>query len=695
MAPPAPAAPEAVTMTRPGLHPDHLTDLRKSGLSDETIAAARLHSARPQDLPRLCGRPVPDGTTGLVFEYDDTYSRVKLFHPLRDGDGREVKYLQPSGSPVRAYLPPGVSGILADPSRSVCITEGEKKALKLTQEGFPTIGLGGLWNFREKELPADGLIPDLEAVTWAGRIVYLVPDSDAWTNEQVLLAVYRLARLLEARGAAPWVVKLPAGPGEAKQGADDYLVAKGPGAFRRLAEKAITLGHPAFRPWREQEKAKAREAAKPGPLPPELAGRRMHPALHFEPDGLASVGIVTVGPDGKETAEIITSTRQRYPAEAIGAALVAPPFAYPDLVNRWRLEDVARFLEGKDSPPTFEGAVAAAWDRLDSLLELGRDPETVALATWAVATYFFPAFLAFPRLDLRGERGSGKSKTLDILSAITFNGLSYTAPTTAILFRLAHRLRPTFCLDEIEGLDREERKEILSIINRGYTIGGRVPRCEGDENVVRSWDIYCPIAMAGIQGLNRVTEDRAITIVMARGKDPGRLNADVNPADPRFAEIRDVCFRLAVLRAGEVAETYRTLSLPDWLLARERQLWRPLLTIAHLADREAGDLNLVSDLLTFAREQGQDRAGLSDEAEALVSVLADRRAGGGEDVVLPGDLCEDLQTAMKLKDPPSPQRVGRWMKRLGFPRAPRCAGGKRWLVTAEALADLRKRYGET
>jgi hypothetical protein len=683
------------TATLPALHPAHLEDLRRSGLSDETIAAARLYSARPQDLASLCGCQVPDGTSGLVIPYDEDgrYGRVKLFPPLRNPDGKEQKYGQPLGSHVRAYFPPSLAEALQDPSRSLLLTEGEKKALKLTQEGFPTIGLGGMWNFREKELPADALIPELEAVTWAGRIVYLVPDSDAWTNEHVLLAVFRFARLLETRGATVLVVKLSTLPGQTKTGADDFLVRNGSTAFRRLQENHVNLGHLAFRPFREQEKAKGRAAKASQPLPPELAGRRIHPTLHFEADGLATVGIVTVGPDGNPTTEIITSTRERFPTETITPALAARPFAYPDVVDRWRPEDVTRFLEKKDPPATFESAVAHTWDRLDSLLELGRDCETVTLATWAVASYFHPAFLAFPRLDLRGERHTGKSKTLSILGAVSFNGLFFVTPTPAVLFRLAEPLRPTFCLDEIEKLASDEKQEILAFLNSGYKAGARVPRCEGDAHVVKSYAVYSPVALAGIAGVNRVTEDRAITLVLARGKDPVKLNAEVDPTDYRFAEIRDVCFRLALLRWREVAAAVRTLALPDWLMGRERELWRPLLAVASLADGEAGNLGLVRDLLDLAREQGQDRAGLSDEAEALVSVLTEKLAGAGEIILHPGDLCDDVKAALRWKDPPRPETVGRWMKRLKIPKAPRGAGGVRYAVTEAVLSDIRARAG--
>jgi len=683
---------QGTAATVSSLSPAHQEDLRRSGLSEATITAAGLYSVDAPELSGLVGRPIPQGTTGLVFRYHgcDGFTRVKLVPPLVDADGKPISYLQRGGTGCRLYVPPSVAPVLADVTKPLAFVEGEKKTLAVCQAGWLAVGIGGIWNFT-----TDGaLIPDIKAIPLQGRILRIVPDGETWEREDLLLAVFRFARLLEAEGATVLIVKLPVLGGE-KTGADDFLVAKGPAAFRRLQKNAVTLGHPAFKPWREQEKAKARQSGKASvPLPSELVGRRIHPALHFDPaDDFAAVGIVTIGPDGAPLTEIITSARQRYPTEAIGAALAARPFAYADLVDRWRPEDVARFLAGKDAPPTFESAVARIWGLVDSLLQLGRDSEAVVLAVWTVVTYFFPVFLAFPRQDLRGERRTGKSKSLSIQAAVSFNGLLRVSPTPAVLFRLAEPLRPTLCLDEIEGLAGDEKREILAILNAGYRAGGRVDRCEGDDHIVKSYNIYTPVALAGITGLNAVTEDRCITIVMARGKDRARLNADVDPTDPRLAEIRDLCYRLALLRWQEVAETYRTLTLPDWLVGRERELWRPLLAVAHLADREAGNLGLVQDLLELAREQGQDRAGLSDEAEALVSVLAEKLAGEGEMIVHPGDLCDDLKAALRWKDPPRPETVGRWLKRLKIPRAPRASGGVRYIVTEAGLDEIRARAG--
>jgi hypothetical protein len=56
-------------MEIPNLVPDPLAKLGAPGLRDQTIAVARLSSARPADLPRLIGRTLPDGVLGPVLPY--------------------------------------------------------------------------------------------------------------------------------------------------------------------------------------------------------------------------------------------------------------------------------------------------------------------------------------------------------------------------------------------------------------------------------------------------------------------------------------------------------------------------------------------------------------------------------------------------------------------------------------------------
>ena len=61
--------------------------------------------------------------------------------------------------------------------------------------------------------------------------------------------------------------------------------------------------------------------------------------------------------------------------------------------------------------------------------------------------------------------------------------------------------------------------------------------------------------------------------------DSGRCNT-------ALARIRDGCYRLLLTRSGALAAGLAAVPLPGWLNARARELWRPLLGLAHVADQE-------------------------------------------------------------------------------------------------------------
>jgi len=196
-------------------HPDHLADLRASGLSDETIRAASVYSLRPRDFACFFNlrRGVPQEIeTALCFPYQGAeFARIKLFPSLG-----KMKYAQPPKSGARLYMPFSVD------DRPVFVAEGEKKALAAFQAGLNAVGIGGLWNWLNNGEP----VADLDAVAWDGRETTIVPDSDVWQRPDLLRAVFALGRELQGRGARVYVAQIPQ-PGAAKVGLDDYLLAGG------------------------------------------------------------------------------------------------------------------------------------------------------------------------------------------------------------------------------------------------------------------------------------------------------------------------------------------------------------------------------------------------------------------------------------------------------------------------------------
>jgi len=211
-------------------YPDHLADLRTSGLEDETIKTAGVYSLRPSDFSLFFGRNGPPSAlnTALCFPYQGhAFARIKLFPNLG-----KMKYSQPPKTNPRLYIPFQVS------NGPVYICEGEKKTLAAIQAGMNAAGIGGLWSWLTKGQPID----DLNLIDCDGRDVVIIPDSDVFQRQDLLRAVYALGRELTERGATVSVAEIPQ-PGQKKIGLDDYLVAGG----RVENLETFTLGGQTFR----------------------------------------------------------------------------------------------------------------------------------------------------------------------------------------------------------------------------------------------------------------------------------------------------------------------------------------------------------------------------------------------------------------------------------------------------------------
>jgi len=187
----------------------------------------------------------------LDWHESSPFYRLRYLETPTDFDAisakKQVRYVQePNTAPV-AYYPQNFGGweeLCKNPNDPLIITEGELKAAKACKEGFPTLGLGGVYNWRSNRLGLDWL-PSLEPIEWRKRNVYLCFDSDYRSNPMVCAALKTFATELQRRGSFVYLVALPQLPGLDKVGLDDFLVHAGPSAnvmFRELLTSAEPLG---------------------------------------------------------------------------------------------------------------------------------------------------------------------------------------------------------------------------------------------------------------------------------------------------------------------------------------------------------------------------------------------------------------------------------------------------------------------
>jgi hypothetical protein len=313
-----------------------------------------------------------------------------------------------------------------------------------------------------------------------------------------------------------------------------------------------------------------------------------------------------------------------------------------------------------------------------------------ACAIWVVHTYLADRFLISPRLGVRSPmRGCGKTTLLDVLDRLVARPLPTTNVTAAAIFRVIEAHRPTLLVDEADTFLRDN-DELRGVLNSGHRKGGAVLRTVGDDHEPRSFATYAPCVIALIGALPDTLHDRAVTVDLKR-----RLPSEkVEPFRPDRAGHLDVLARKAARWAKDNADRMDAADpvMPDGLVNRAADNWRPLLAIADVAEGEWP-------------ERGRKAAEASRNAEAddgsrLELLLGDIRntfAGKGE--VPSADLVKALieleghpwAELGKNRKPLTQNRLARMLKPLGI--APKKIGPGKERVNGYVCTHFEEAFG--
>ena len=218
--------------------------------------------------------PLYKGATGILIPYPNTAMDGSPRFRVRSDktevtvpgliDGSDIgettvtipRYICQSGVSVIPYIPKEVIALSGDTTKPLFFVEAPLKALALTANGFPAIGLGGvLAGATDKEtlstLGELALAKELDTIKWAGRVVYVTFDAGISDNPAVALGAARLALALQRKEADVRFVIVPyAHPTDTDldkgqvyfqndQGPDDFLARKGAAEFQLLVDAAL------------------------------------------------------------------------------------------------------------------------------------------------------------------------------------------------------------------------------------------------------------------------------------------------------------------------------------------------------------------------------------------------------------------------------------------------------------------------
>jgi hypothetical protein len=143
------------------------------------------------------------------------------------------------------------------------------------------------------------------------------------------------------------------------------------------------------------------------------------------------------------------------------------------------------------------------------------------IALWIIGTYFQKDFPTYPYLFFNAMRGSGKSRVLRLITTLSKDGSMLNSLTEAVLFRTSGALG----IDEFEGISRKGNEALKELLNSAYKKGIKVKRMrkvktkEGEQQQVEEFEVFRPIVMANIGGMEEVLGDRCIQIVLEKSNN--------------------------------------------------------------------------------------------------------------------------------------------------------------------------------
>ena len=250
------------------------------------------------------------------------------------------------------------------------------------------------------------------------------------------------------------------------------------------------------------------------------------------------------------------------------------------------------------------------------------DPRYYTLVTcWIIGTYFHPIFSFYPALNVQGQRETGKSTLLDILSKTCWNPTGReTAIRGADIFRTVEGTKGTYIIDITKfNLNNDDTKDVVDLIEVGTEKGGVVRRINKDTLKPQEFEVYSPKAIATRYELPFTV--KCIRILTERApKEYSQKRAQL-PFDPQFKEIINLLVRATVKYWREIVQAYKSMQQTDKLTGRAFNYWAPILAVCKVFNPEG-----YNELLGLAEEYATSQKAsdkLSEVEAALLAVLTE------------------------------------------------------------------------
>lgn len=342
------------------------------------------------------------------------------------------------------------------------------------------------------------------------------------------------------------------------------------------------------------------------------------------------------------------------------------------------------------------------------------------IALWIIGTYLHKDFECFPYLFLNATRGSGKTRLLKLITKLSKNGEVQASLTEAVLFRTIG----TLGLDEFEGIGRAGNENLRELLNASYKKGTKVKRMrqkkteEGIRQVVEEFEVYRPIVMANIWGMEEVLGDRCISIILEKSNNKGITKLiEIYEHDEIFKKTKEILNKCSLCSVVASLEVYigwnnfvlssinnytstQTLHYTNYtslykrleeinIDGRNLELTFPLLFLAFLINDDVltTTLNIISN---YVKEKTEEQ--FTESYDVLVIDFVSQEVETGWKRV--DKITDDFRKFINSnEDWVSPKWIGRALKRLNLIKEKRrLSGGIQIILNIEKAQEKIKQF---
>jgi len=333
----------------------------------------------------------------------------------------------------------------------------------------------------------------------------------------------------------------------------------------------------------------------------------------------------------------------------------------------------------------FEEIYGYLWDHWDYY-----DPAFYDVATsWVIATYLPEKWDFVAYLAAIGDKGTGKTRFLNCLTALVYRGWKATYFQEAPLFRAITAWHPTVLIDESETMTRKDKNTIQNLLNAGQKRGDTVPRCEEKRyGGTRTYDIklfsvFGFKALAGTKMWLPTIQRRSFMAFCSTETRKVKRRVDKNWAQ----ELRR---KLLQYRIDYIDEEF-TETLPQIDKLTEELsggVYELCFSLFSVTPRKKWD-----SLMKYANKEEQlrvDERGVTDMAEVFNAMIQIK--GANTKIIKLKDIAAYLNRDRIMREMWKARDVGTFVSLLGFKKKHMNSGNV--VIWDEKIADrLSKQYG--